>query len=81
MLKLIHGIAAVWEVSFSPDGRLLTSDEWTASVDRWLPSDADRAHVGSLMTGVVEPGKMAGWVSPPSRGIHQKPVEYEYVLV
>jgi benzoyl-CoA 2,3-dioxygenase component B len=65
----------------SPDGRLVTADEWSASVDRWLPSDADREHVRSLMTGVTEPGKMAGWVAPPARGIHQKPVEYEYVLV
>lgn len=65
----------------SPDGRLLTSDEWAESADSWLPSEADRRHVGSLMVGVSEPGKMAGWVAPPSRGIHQKPVEYEYVRV
>lgn len=65
----------------SPDGRLVTADGWSASVDRWLPSEHDRQHVQSLMTGVTEPGKMAGWVAPPVRGIHQKPVEYEYVLV
>ena len=47
----------------------------------WLPDDDDRAHVLSLMTGVSEPGKMAGWVAAPSRGIHQKPVDYEYVRV
>ena len=28
---------------------------------------------------VVEPGKIAGWVAPPARGIHGKPVDYEYV--
>jgi benzoyl-CoA 2,3-dioxygenase component B len=33
------------------------------------------------MVGVTEPGRMAGWVAPPSAGIHQKPVDYEYVLV
>ena len=65
----------------SPDGRLVTADEWSSAVDRWLPSAADRRHVTSLMTGVTEPGKMAGWVAPPSRGIHQKPVEYDYVRV
>jgi benzoyl-CoA 2,3-dioxygenase component B len=65
----------------SPDGRLLNDDEWTAAVDRWLPSDDDRAHVQSLMVGVQQPGQMAGWVAPPSRGIHQKPVEYEYVRI
>ena len=47
--------------------------------DRDLATDADRAHVKSLMVGVTEPGKMAGWVAPPARGIHQKPVDYEYV--
>ena len=65
----------------SPDGRLLSEDEWSASESSWLPTDADRAHVQSLMAGVSEPGKMAGWVAPPARGIHQKPVDYEYVRV
>ena len=63
----------------SPDGRLVDDAEWEANEDRWLPSDADRAHVQSLMVGVTEPGKMAGWVAPPARGIHQQPVEFEYV--
>ena len=65
----------------SPDGRLLDDAEWNAGVDGWLPSDADRAHVQSVMTGVTEPGKMAGWVAPPARGIHRKPIDYEYVQV
>jgi benzoyl-CoA 2,3-epoxidase subunit B len=65
----------------SPDGHLVTHQEWSASVDRWLPSEPDRQHVRSLMVGVDEPGRMAGWLAPPSRGIHQKPIEYEYVLV
>jgi len=65
----------------SPTGQVLSAEEWTASADRWLPTEHDRAHVQSLMTGVTERGKMASWVAPPSRGIHQKPVDYEYVLV
>jgi benzoyl-CoA 2,3-dioxygenase component B len=65
----------------SPDGRLVSEDEWAASVDSWLPSPADREHVTSLMTGVVEPGKMAGWVAPPATGIHAKPVDFEYVKI
>ena len=65
----------------SPDGRLLDDAEWSAGVDDWLPSDDDRAHVQSVMTGVTEPGKMAGWVAPPTRGIHRKPIDYEYVQV
>ncbi len=65
----------------SPAGDWLSEDQWTANVDDWLPSDGDRAHVKSLMVGVTEPGKMASWVAPPSRGINQKPVEFEYVRV
>ncbi|MDG2261051.1 MAG: benzoyl-CoA 2,3-epoxidase subunit BoxB, partial [Actinomycetota bacterium] len=63
----------------SPDGRLLSEREWAEAVDHWLPSVRDRDHVTSLMSGVTEPGKMAGWVATPSRGIHQQPIEYEYV--
>jgi benzoyl-CoA 2,3-dioxygenase component B len=63
----------------SPDGRLLSHHEWSAGVPGWLPTDEDRAYVESLMVGVHEPGKMAGWIAAPSTGIHQKPVDYEYV--
>ncbi|MFN0091706.1 MAG: benzoyl-CoA 2,3-epoxidase subunit BoxB [Acidimicrobiales bacterium] len=63
----------------SPEGVLLDEAEWQANVDHWLPTERDRAHVMSLMTGVTEPGKMAGWVAPPATGIHQQPLEFEYV--
>ncbi len=65
----------------SPDGRILSDAEWAAGVDEWLPSAADREHVESLMTGVREPGRMAGWIAAPATGIHQQPVDYEYVRV
>jgi benzoyl-CoA 2,3-dioxygenase component B len=62
-----------------PDGRVVGEDEWTASVGGWLPTAADRDHVESLMAGVTEPGKVAGWLAPPATGIHAKPVDYDYV--
>jgi benzoyl-CoA 2,3-dioxygenase component B len=65
----------------SPGGHLLTNDEWSARTAAWLPTDADRAYVESLMAGAHQPGQMAGWVSAPSTGIHQKPLDYEYVRV
>ena len=34
-----------------------------------------------LMKAVREPGKMASWVAPPSTGIHQQPVDFDYVRV
>jgi benzoyl-CoA 2,3-dioxygenase component B len=63
----------------SPDGRIVSDAEWHANVLDWLPNDDDKAHVKSLQHGVTEPGKMASWVAAPSAGIHQKPVEYDYV--
>jgi benzoyl-CoA 2,3-dioxygenase component B len=63
----------------SPDGRFVSDADWHANVLDWLPNDDDKAHVKSLQHGVTEPGKMASWVAAPSAGIHQKPVEYDYV--
>jgi benzoyl-CoA 2,3-dioxygenase component B len=65
----------------SPSGTVLTEAQWDASVSSWLPTAADREYVESLMVGVTEPGKMAGWVAPPSKGIHAKPVDFEYVKI
>ena len=66
----------------SPDGRLLSDDEWAAGVADWLPTADDRAarRVADERRS-REPGKMAGWVAAPSTGIHAKPVDYEYVRV
>jgi benzoyl-CoA 2,3-dioxygenase component B len=65
----------------SPDGRLLSAEQWDADVGQWLPGADDRTFVESLMHGVTEPGRVAGWVAPPSTGIHQRPVDYEYVRI
>ena len=64
-----------------PDGRLVSQDEYAKRIGEWLPTEADRAFVRSLMVQVREPGKMAGWVAPPDRGINNLPVEYEYVHI
>ena len=36
-------------------------------------------HYTSIMQPVDEPGKIANWIAPPSRGINKKPLDYEYV--
>ena len=64
---------------FDPDGNLISQEAWDAKRDSWLPTQADRDYVTSLMKAVIEPGKMAGWIAAPSRGIDGKPVEFEYV--
>ncbi len=63
----------------TPEGRRIAADEFRARQQDWLPSEADVAHVKSLMQQVTEPGKMAGWIAPPDRGINSLPVAYEYV--
>jgi benzoyl-CoA 2,3-dioxygenase component B len=63
----------------TPDGRVIAATEWAAGTARWLPTDADREHIGALMHPVTEPGQMASWLAPPASGIHAKPVEFEYV--
>ena len=53
-----------------PDGNLLTKEQWEAAAEEWLPSDADRAYVRSLMTKpIYDPKQMANWISPPKQGI------------
>ena len=63
----------------SPEGVVLDKNTFEQKLHDWIPSQADRAFVHSLMKRVVEPGKIAGWVAPPDRGINNLPVEYEYV--
>jgi len=67
------------DIRISPDGKVITEAEWTHRVGSWLPTSDDHAFVGSLMRGVVEPGKIAGWIAPPARGIDGQPFEFEYV--
>lgn len=63
----------------SPGGQVLTEAQWAEGVGQWLPTDADKAFVDSLMRRVAEPGKIAGWTAPPPRGINGQPWDYEYV--
>ena len=63
----------------TPDGHVISESEWEASMDEWLPTDLERDHVASLMTARTQPGRMAGWIAPPARGINTRPIDYEYV--
>ena len=44
-----------------------------------LPSDAEREYVASLMSPVTTPGKFANYITPPTKGVHANPVDFEYV--
>jgi benzoyl-CoA 2,3-dioxygenase component B len=62
-----------------PLGNPITTAEFEAKKDQWLPTDADKTYIHSLMQRVTAPGKMAGWIAPPDRGINANVPEYEYV--
>jgi benzoyl-CoA 2,3-dioxygenase component B len=66
-------------VRVDPEGHVVSEADWTHRHVQWLPSEADRAFVASLMGRVAEPGKFANWIAPPARGINNQPVEFEYV--
>jgi benzoyl-CoA 2,3-epoxidase subunit B len=74
-----RSIGAWVGVPVDPQGRLLTKEEYAARLGDWIPTEADKTFVHSLMKKVVEPGKMAAWIAPPERGVNNLPVEYEYV--
>jgi len=67
------------DMPFDDQGRLVPKAEWEARRGEWLPTEADRAFVRSLMQPVREPGKIANWLGRPARGIKGLPFEYEYV--
>jgi benzoyl-CoA 2,3-epoxidase subunit B len=62
-----------------PDGNVIAEADWTHRHLHWLPSEADRAFVASLMGRVVEAGKFASWIAPPARGVGNQPLEFAYV--
>jgi len=64
---------------FNREGELIGSESWQKHQESWLPSDADRAYVASLMHAVTEPGKMAHWIAPPRKGINGQDIAFEYV--
>ena len=83
-LKLPHrgfhrAIGTFSEANISCDGNVISKAEWDKNADNWLPSEEDRAFVISLQKACVEPGKIASWLAPPSRGIDGHPFDYEYV--
>jgi benzoyl-CoA 2,3-dioxygenase component B len=74
-----RGIGAWAGAPVDPAGHLMDAAEWQRRRAEWVPSPADKAFVKSLMVQVAEPGKMAGWIAPPDRGINEQPLDYDYV--
>ncbi len=72
-------VGAFAGIEATPEGQLLSAQEWEARQGEWLPTEADRAHVRSLMQPVYQRGKMAAWIAPPRQGINGMPLDYDYV--
>ena len=64
---------------FNPEGALISAEAFEAMRADWLPTDADRAYVSSLMKPVYGPGQMAQWIAAPRRGINRQPLDFAYV--
>jgi benzoyl-CoA 2,3-dioxygenase component B len=78
--KAFHrNIGSLSGAKITPDGQVVTDEQWMAQVGEWLPTNEDRAYVASLMGRVVEPGKFANWIAPPVMGINRQPVDFDYV--
>jgi benzoyl-CoA 2,3-dioxygenase component B len=63
----------------SPEGRVISEEDWKRQSAGWLPSSDDHAFVSSLMGRVIEPGRFANWIAPPARGVNNLPVDFDYV--
>jgi benzoyl-CoA 2,3-epoxidase subunit B len=69
------------EHRFDPDGNLVDEASWEANCDRWLLTPEDNAYIRSISSAVLEPGKYAHWIRPPSKGIGGQSTNFEYVRV
>jgi benzoyl-CoA 2,3-dioxygenase component B len=74
-----RSIGAWAGVPVDPQGNLVEKSLYEKRLSEWIPAASDKAFVQSLMQRVIEPGKMAGWIAPPERGINNLAINYEYV--
>jgi len=76
-----RSIGAWANVPTDPQGTPISREEYERRLPEWLPSEADRQFVHGLMQRVTEPGKMAGWIAPPDRGVNNLGLDYQYVTL
>ncbi|MCX7383778.1 MAG: benzoyl-CoA 2,3-epoxidase subunit BoxB [Alphaproteobacteria bacterium] len=62
-------------------GNVLTSEQWAARRDEFLPTSADAGFIAELMQPVHTVGDYASWIAAPKTGIDGKPGDYEYVKI
>ncbi|MDT4962124.1 MAG: benzoyl-CoA 2,3-epoxidase subunit [Pseudonocardiales bacterium] len=72
-------VGAFAGIQATPDGDVISEDEWQRRQGDWLPTAVDKTYVRSLMQPVHERGKIASWIAPPRQGINGQPFDYDYV--
>jgi benzoyl-CoA 2,3-epoxidase subunit B len=65
--------------SITPEGDVVSEDEWNARRGDWFTNDADAQYIQSLMKPCTERGAYAGWIAPARVGTNNRPPEFEYV--
>ncbi len=83
-LKLPHAgfnraIGAFANQTISPEGKILSKQEYVSKRNECLPNSADGEFIQSLMKPSYEPGQYASWIAPPKFGINNMPGNFEYV--
>jgi len=66
-------------IKANPQGEILTSEQWSAGVDDWIPTKADGDYITSLMKPCYGVGEYASWIAQPKVGIDNKPGDFEFV--
>jgi len=68
-------------VEATPEGLLVTAEDFAKQRDQWLPSAEDGAYIASLMKPEREKGKFANWIAAPKVGIDNQGGDFEYVQI
>jgi benzoyl-CoA 2,3-dioxygenase component B len=74
--RAIGEFAGLW---VTPGGKVVSQEDWVASRGAWLPTSDDQQYIESLMQPHFRLGDFARWIAPPTKGIDQKPTDFEYV--
>ena len=78
--KFSRGIGIFTDFHFDPQGTPLTPEQWERRQSEWLPSEADKDYLKSIMVKpVFEPGVFANYIAPPRRGVNRMPANFRYV--
>ncbi|MCC7170111.1 MAG: benzoyl-CoA 2,3-epoxidase subunit BoxB [Planctomycetes bacterium] len=64
---------------FDYEGNLVAKEVFDTRKAAWFLTEDDLAYLRSIMKPCLEPGKVAGWVAPPLKGVGGKDLNFEYV--